>query len=307
MKYANRLTAGGSSVVFDEADRGIDWLALFVRMRQFMIAANVALLAIAFIQMTRLLGIEVAALGALLIALDPYTIALTRLFGVDGLTGALILVSILGILSHLARGRQWTDLAISAVAGGLAMLTRSTSIVLAAFVAVLVVFEWRRCRHAGGWRDAVIPIVAWMALATATCVLLWPALRLERATTVLGTLDAVLGKAGAAHEWQTFFNGQIYQENPEALFYPVVYLWRTTPAAPVGLLLTLALLLVPWTRKRIETTDARIVLALLVFAVAYGAMLTVSPKKLDRYLIPVFPHSLSRRHGDGSNRCACYR
>ena len=138
-------------------------------------------------------------------------------------------------------------------------------------------------------------------------MLLWPALRLDPATTVLGTLDAVLGKAGAAHEWQTFFNGQIYQENPEALFYPVVYLWRTTPAAPVGLLLTLALLLVPWTRKRIETTDARIVLALLVFAVAYGAMLTVSPKNSIDTSFPCLPHSLSRRHGDGSNRCACYR
>ena len=63
-------------------------------------------------------------------------------------------------------------------------------------------------------------------------------LRDAAAATGAGTLsaatEAVLGKAGAVHEWQTFFAGQIYQENGNPLFYPAVFVWRAAPATLIG-------------------------------------------------------------------------
>lgn len=287
-----QLDADRSSLVFDESDRGIDWIGLLSRLRAFTILANVALLALAFLQTKRLLGLEVAALGTMLIALDPFTVGLTRLLGVDGLTGMLMLVSMLGILCYAYRGQRWIDLGVSAGVGGLAVLTRFTSIVLVVFVLVLVVLEWRRDRRDGapwsGVRGAATTVVAWTGGILATCVALWPELRLDPVGTLSAATEAVLGKAGAAHEWQTFFAGQIYQENGNPLFYPAVFVWRAAPATLIGLLLAAAILLVPRTKAALTSVEIRTVLALAAFAISYGVLLTISPKKFDRYLIPAF-------------------
>lgn len=122
----------------------------------------------------------------------------------------------------------------------------------------------------------------------ATCVARWPELRLDPVGTLSAATEAVLGKAGAAHEWQTFFAGQIYQENGNPLFYPAVFVWRAAPATLIGLLLAAAILLVPRTREALTSIEFRTVLALAASAIAYGALLTISPKKFDRYLIPAF-------------------
>lgn len=101
-----QLDADRSFLAFAESDRGIDWIGLLSHLRAFTILANAALLALAFLQTKRLLGLEVAALGSMLIALDPFTVGLTRLLGVVGLTGMLMLVSMLGILCYLYRGQR---------------------------------------------------------------------------------------------------------------------------------------------------------------------------------------------------------
>lgn len=171
-------------------------------------------------------------------------------------------------------------------------MTRFTSIVIVIFVLVLVVLEWLMDRRDGapssGARGAATAVVAWSGGMLTTCVALWPELRQDPAGTLSAAPEAVLGKAGAAHEWQTFFAGQIYQENGNPLFYLAVFVWRAAPATLIGLLLAATILLVPRTREALTSVEIRTVQALAAFAIAYGVLLTISPKKFDRYLIPAF-------------------
>ena len=75
------------------------------------------LIALAVVLAGRLLG-PAGLLGGALVALDPYTIGMTRLLHVDALLTPLLLVALLaGLVFWLGRG-GWPFLVLSAVAGG---------------------------------------------------------------------------------------------------------------------------------------------------------------------------------------------
>ncbi|MCX6044337.1 MAG: hypothetical protein NT075_04440 [Chloroflexi bacterium] len=84
-----------------------------------------------------------------------------------------------------------------------------------------------------------------------------------------------------------YFWGRIV-EDPGLFFYPVAYLFRTTPATLLGLL---AMLFCFW-RWRWPFERAlvrRSAVALGVFAIVFMAGMTLGGKKFDRYLLPIFP------------------
>jgi hypothetical protein len=66
-----------------------------------------------------------------------------------------------------------------------------------------------------------------------------------------------------------------------ALFYPLVFLLRSTPLTWIGLL---GLLAPPWRRP-----TGRAIPMLLIFAIGFGTAMTVAAKGFDRYLLPIFP------------------
>ena len=82
----------------------------------------------------------------------------------------------------------------------------------------------------------------------------------------------------------SFLVGQL--RTPDLFFYPVAYLFRTTPAVLAGLV---AAAVLGW--KRQWPFDApvrrRSALGLVVFALLFVVVMTLSVKKFDRYLSPV--------------------
>ncbi|MCK4899396.1 MAG: glycosyltransferase family 39 protein, partial [Anaerolineales bacterium] len=109
--------------------------------RTFIVLGNLIILALAFLAAVRLLGLTPAFLGFLLIALDPFSIALSRLLHPDALLSALMLLSLLSFMNYLYRERHFYDLTIAAVAAGLAWLTKSPSLFLIPFFGLLSVVE----------------------------------------------------------------------------------------------------------------------------------------------------------------------
>jgi len=68
---------------------------------------------------------------------------------------------------------------------------------------------------------------------------------------------------------------------------PVAYLWRATPVVLTGLILALVALFLP--RRLPQSTERRwLALILLLFSVLFTLFLSLSAKKFDRYLLPVF-------------------
>ena len=103
---------------------------------------------------------------------------------------------------------------------------------------------------------------------------------------VLSSIVSEMQKYSEGHDNPMFFLGRP-TEDPGPLFYPVAYLFRTTPAVLVGLVAAAAL---GW--KCQWPFDApvrrRSTLGLVAFALLFAAVMTLSAKKFDRYISPVF-------------------
>jgi hypothetical protein len=84
-----------------------------------------------------------------------------------------------------------------------------------------------------------------------------------------------------------FFNGQIYTGDPGTSFYPITYLWRTTPIVLLGLVMAGIGLLIPGSRF-IESAPRRPLTMLFLFMTTFTLFMTLGAKKFDRYLLPIY-------------------
>jgi hypothetical protein len=109
------------------------------------------------------------------------------------------------------------------------------------------------------------------------------------------SLEAIFTKAETyAHVGQrspTFFNGEIIESGKVGIeyfyYYPLTYLWRSTPVELLGLLFAGLGLVARW--KPFNQKNVRITLwGLLLIVGVYTFGMTLGTKKFDRYLLPIY-------------------
>ena len=273
--------------------QGRNPLDVLVAARQALILGMGLAFVAAFLMTLRLIGFWEATLGFLLIALEPYTIGITRLLHVDGLASVLMLLSVVAGLVYLLRGKRRSDLVISGVAAGLAVLTRSQmGIVAVWFVLILGVdaIGWRPRRPE--WRSTVSamvrPTAIWGGAAALTCMALWPAVWVDPIKVLKGMFDFAETAAIDGHERAVFFAGFVYEGDPGWRFYPATFIWRATPVTVAGLVLAV-LAMVLAKRWKSPVVQVRIMLGLFAAMACYGLLMSIAAKKFDRYLLPVYP------------------
>ena len=272
----------------------------------------------------RLLGVPLAMLATLFIAWDPFALALSRQLHPDGLVAVLTALALFLFVTWLYGGRQRRYLVTSGVVMGLAWLTKTPAIFLVPTCAVLIALEWWRTQRKGAGRPGrgpstssgtgadergrttpqhpitpsphllsppdpirlLLAFVLWGTIATLTFVALWPAMWVDPLGTLV-RMGSEMGEYVQGHVNPNFFWGATTPD-PGALFYPVAYWFRITPATVIGLL---AATLLGWRRswpfgqhKTRRTTGA-----LLIFTLIFAAAMTLGSKKFDRYLLPIFP------------------
>jgi 4-amino-4-deoxy-L-arabinose transferase-like glycosyltransferase len=270
-----------------------------------------------------LFGRQVALVGACLLALDPFHIALSRVIHHDALSTTFVTLSVLAAFSYWGetepegkRGyfyrRRW--LLLSGVVAGLGFLSKSPALYLMPYIALVGLwFTLERLKKgkAGGARALLWPLghtvadgLLWFGIAAFTFCLGWPAMwvvPLEAVETVffIGSKYATGG-----HAKGNYFLGEISQD-PGALFYPVTWLYRTLPLTLLGVVA----LLVAWPFSRrqnrqpvsFEKEDSagevsqsvalffRYLPLILLFILGYYLLMTIGEKKQDRYFLPVYP------------------
>jgi len=232
-------------------------------------------------------------------------------------------------LDQPAARRQWRYLILSGTFAGLAILTKLPAPIIALFIGglglIAMAVEWRKDRSAA-IRRWLTALVVWGGVTIAIFFLLWPAMWVQPLETLrLIYIDAFeVGGAGKGHD--TFFLGQV-SSDPGFWFYPYVTTFRLTPIVTLGLLLTIGWLLLPPTyfglrigyylvnhipsriieyAARVTLYGSRLILSLsrltypdrnviilslvmlayILFVILFS---TVSPKKLDRYVMAIFP------------------
>ncbi|MBE7471417.1 MAG: hypothetical protein DPW09_04775 [Anaerolineae bacterium] len=245
----------------------------------------------------RLFGEAIALLGATLIALDPFHIALSRVIHHDALSTTFMTLSVLcafiywgedassqkpvvssqksvaggpdfgdagrrsAVGGRFFRDRLW--LLLSGFCAGLAFLSKSPSLFLMPFIALTGLwFFWEggRMKAQGGKKtsfilhpSSFILLIAdgllWFAVAVVVVFACWPAMWVAPLETVQTVIFIGSKYATGGHAKGNFFLGEISQD-PGALFYPVTWLYRTSPLVLVGVVSALIAWPLHWRKSQ---------------------------------------------------------
>ena len=258
------------------------------------VLANTLLVVGIFLYLRKLFGQRLALLAAVLISLDPFYLSDSRVNRAEGLLTGLMMLSLLALIAAHREQRYWPHLLISGIFGGLAWLTKSQALVLLPMFGVISLV-WHLHLETRWWpalRHFVLTIASWLATVVATFILLWPATWTIPGPTFSLMTNYLIGKVGEEGV-KIFFLGQtVLDEDPGLLFYPVIFILRTTPLMLIGLLLGVWLLVrrhwAPPARWR-EWLDEPGLWAVLAYAVLYIGGMSLGSHKQDRFLMAAFP------------------
>jgi hypothetical protein len=252
-----------------------------------------------YLLLKRVLDARVSFLVALMVALDPFFLVQSRVVHVDAIFTSFMTLSALALAVYLVHPTRKRYLVLSAIVGGLAFGTKSPALVLVPLVTgglalrLLLNRDGPDGRAGEHWRRrlawAALALLAWLGIAWASFLVVWPAawrdpLRLT-SLVILGSRWGVVTSHGF-----NYFLGQV-NPAPGPLFYLVVGPLRMTPLTLIFAPLGGVLFLLDLRRARRQGLSGRLtVLAMaLALVIGYGAGISFSAKKGDRYLLPIYP------------------
>lgn len=271
----------------EQLEKSSAYLPALFDARRVLAVTSAGLVALLALLVWRLFGPGPGLLAGLLLAGEPFLVAHGRLLHTDPLLAALMAIAVLAALVFFHGGGSWGYLLLASLATGLALLTKTPAVFLLGFVPLLgaaAAYE-RRGRLALADLSRLLAILALWGLATGlVCFALWPALRVDPLGTLGRLVSTTLGVGESPRRWGNFFLGQAVDGDVGPLFYPVATLLRLSPITLLGLgLLTWRAL----RRERGALGPAALVL--VDFLLLFTGMMSLSPKKVDRYLLPAYP------------------
>jgi len=264
-------------------------LQILVYSRGFLVLLNAGLMTLSFYYARRLLGSTTALIGFVFLALDPFMFAHGRLLATDGLLASFLFLALLALLSFAHQARK-ADLVCSGIAAGLSWLTKTTGVLIIPFAAFLLFYEAWHGRGSKSMKRVrfVRDLGIWLASGGLVFVLLFPAMWVDPIQTLASLFTFSLESAAGDHNSNSFFNGRLIPNGQMGweyfYFYPLTFLWRTTPVAVLGL----AALALFW-RIHPDSPQRRYHWGFVAFILLFTFLLTLSAKKFDRYLAPVYP------------------
>jgi hypothetical protein len=241
---------------------------------------------LAYALLARVFDRQVATVAALLLALDPYHISLSKAVHVDALVSVFSLLSALYLWAFI-KERRWRQILLSGVSAALAMLTKTPAVFLAPY-ALLCVLVWQVSDWLAGrrldlrrLRTVGAVVVLWTLALVATYWLAWPSMWSQPLKTLGASFGGALYYRDTPHENPIYFLGQATDEDPGPLFYPVNMAIKTTAVSTLGFLVSLALL-----RRPLEPHKRAALLLGLGFVFFFAAQMTLGEKKFARYALP---------------------
>ena len=272
-------------------------ILVLARLHSLRLLAVISL--IGFLYARRLFGLLTALLGFWLIAFNPFLLAHSQLLASDAFPAAFLLVALLAVLCY-AQDHKPIHITVAGIFAGLATLSKITGVLVLPFaLGVWLLVEFRSAQPAGRrlWQRW-LPAVSLLLAFTASTFLFWPALWINAPQVIRELIQYALRSAGGEINSNTYFLGRLIPNGDlgglrYASFYPLTYLWRSSPFELAGL----ALLAIMWksvsseksaSGERVASTKSSLAL-LLIFALFFGFGISLSSKKMDRWLMPVYP------------------
>jgi hypothetical protein len=229
--------------------------------------------------------VRIAWAAVLLLALDPYHIANSKVLHLDTLLAEFMTLSALTLLVYL-QDTDWRAFVASAVLGGLALLTKAPSLFLVPFsaLAMLVTYVSRRQLSVQSLvRHLALPMLLWLVIVVAVFILLYPAMWTVPGKALELTIRQTVHDTQTPHFNPVYFHGKPYTDDPGAWYYVYTLAFKSSW---VSLSLALLGVLTLW---RLPVQKRRPALLIIVYAVCFGLQMTIGAKKGLRYLLPLFP------------------
>ncbi len=275
--------------------KDIKSIDLLEKARMFIVVGTAITLTFAFYYAWRLFGPLPAIIGVLFLAFDPFHTALTRVLHHDGTLSNMSFLAILALMCYFYRGRKPFDLAISALAAGLSFLAKVYGLFNFLFAGLLILIIFWHKHFSKGERSFslfakqyLLPGLIWGAIAVGAIVLFWPALWVDPINTLVSFFK-VISQYTVKGNTVFFMGAQISETNwatKYPLYYPINYVWRSTPLVLIGLVLAIIVSIKkvgPFRHKE----HRLLALFLAIFAILFTTSLYFSKFKADRYQLAI--------------------
>ena len=246
----------------------------------------------------RLFGRRTALLAISLVALGPFYLAHSRVHHLDALLTTFSTLSALSLLVFGHRSSRWLCLVLAGLFAGLAIANKTPGLVLIPWaVAMLVASRARSAEKRIHIAAGAATSAVFCGVVLATIWAIWPALWRQPVSTLRQVVEGGLRQGLIPHEYSNFF-WFARRPDPGPAFAPVAWLFRTTPLVLLGL--------TGMAVGTLRRDDRRIAIWVALLVLAYALIVTVSRKKFDRYLLPVFPLcAILAAHGLGLAHDRC--
>jgi 4-amino-4-deoxy-L-arabinose transferase-like glycosyltransferase len=252
------------------------------------------LVPIAYLLLRKLITPRTAMFTAMLWATSPFLIAHARLLHMDALLTDFVACSLLSLLLACQQHSRTTDmqsrttgwwLSGSGAFAGLALLTKGPALILLPMAGLLLFWQLPAPTLTARLKTSLTTYLRWLAVALLVVLLFWPALWSTPAMALSGYSNKILGEGSNPFVNAQFFLGQTVSD-PGPLFYPVSIIFRMTPVTLIGILL-MPLVLRQHTQEK--SAQRRILVILTACILFWMLVMTLGPKKFDRYLLPIWP------------------
>jgi 4-amino-4-deoxy-L-arabinose transferase-like glycosyltransferase len=289
-QYKSGYVASVNQLHTDLLKAGTSPLAVLVSGRLFVVLGITAGLLLAYLLMQPLVGRWPALVAALLLAFDPFYTGLSRLLHMDALLATFFLLYALSLANYFSGQKKTVYLVLAGVNAGLAALTKSPAVFLAPYTLLALALAWWQSRTESEEQLPLSRLAKALALAVLVALIVfvgcWPAMWVAPLQTLNKIIQGALFYAEQGHISLLFFDGRVGNGADFPLsFYPLTFLWRTTPGVTLGLA---AALVAVWRRWGVfaDRRTRQLALNLLLLSLGFMAFMHLGAKKFDRYMLP---------------------
>ncbi len=312
-----------------------DWLAMLPQFRvdlPVLAATRWAMavfssLSIVFIYLLakQLWGRNIALIGAVLIALSPHTLALTRIIGHDAPAAFFVTLSLLSLFLSEQANSEWPRSVaneqnacspirlfayspiFSGAAAGLAFLSKSPTFFLIPFAMLYLSVENYFAKRS--WLDLLKQLAMWGGAAYLVFFIFWPAMWVSPVRQLYNVFENAFFSATDFDEAAVATTPLPDEQAPDPgiFYYPINGIFKLSPLVTLGLLLAAASSKFkvqnpkPKTRNpkpetqnqepetRNQKPETRNILWLVAFVLLFVIFMSFGNKQSSRYILPVFP------------------
>lgn len=221
-----------------------------------------------------------AFLSLLLIAMEPFYVALTRVIHLEGLMSTFMLASFVWLFYYFQDRKKFTCMIVSAVFTGLAVLTKTSALFMLPFtgLALFLFFYFDNKKVSDSLKNSLVVFLKWLVISALVFVAVWPIMWTNPGLAVQ-TMFRGVSEVGVDSGHAQFYFGK-FVEDPGWTFYFVVLALRSSVYLLVGLAGFLFIY------KKLTPLKKQFAVYTLVFSLFYLLEVIIPSKKLDRYILP---------------------